>query len=270
MIDAALARWLKPKHIDNIVSGKGPCRVAFFVDQVRAPWSWIQHYDPWFLPPQVGAVLFMVVFFTFALLSVVWRDVGQRFLYRRHCFYSGGAEGLAELRKRWSRRSVRDVVFVPLTKENMHNALRASNSVPGLVAPVRHIAGLPRGMYVDGGVGTLMCNVAMAPGHHGLVVGHKRRVTRTYYDSLMPWRHLPARWLHRRRGGDDDKRRGLSVAFPTDACRAKFAAITGGHSRLPDIPDWIFMGNATRLKKWALISRFSRDHWPEGHELEHM
>ena len=121
----------------------------------------------------------------------------------------------------------------------------------------------------DGGVGSLMCNVAMAHGHHGLVVGHKRRVTRTYFDSLMPWRRLPTRWVHRRRVADD-ARRGLSVAFPTDACRARFTAITGGHSRLPDIPDWIFLSNQSRLRKWALISRFSRDSWPEAHELEHL
>ena len=47
MINAAIAQWLKPRHVRAIVDGEGPCRVAFFVDRVRAPWAWIQWFDHW-------------------------------------------------------------------------------------------------------------------------------------------------------------------------------------------------------------------------------
>lgn len=112
---------------------------------------------------------------------------------------------------------------VALNADNLHAALRASASVPMMMAGEHNPPGAPPGMYRDGGLIDYHMDI-----HYGLDEGlvlfphYSQRVVPGWLDKFLPWRKPHARHLDR-----------VVMIAPSDALLARLP-----HGKIPDRKDF--------------------------------
>jgi predicted acylesterase/phospholipase RssA len=135
------------------------------------------------------------------------------------------------------------LVNVALTDANAEDALLASGTIPLLAAPVRDVAGAPRGLYWDGALVDyhLLLPYQRLTRHGGRLVFYPHFndfVTPGWLDKHLPWRRAPRAhpWL-------DD----VLLVAPSRAFLA-----TLPHGRLPQRQDFYRYGpdHAGRIRAW--------------------
>lgn len=141
-------------------------------------------------------------------------DRSRGFLRSEHRLALAGALGLCGLANAASRRTLRwffeRVIFhnavdgggpvmhprdmptryVPLSRDNVREALIASGSIPLVMEGVRNIPGAPGGIYRDGGITDYHFDLPFSE-REGLVLypHFYRHVTPGWFDKHLRWRH---------------------------------------------------------------------------------
>jgi len=124
---------------------------------------------------------------------------------------------------------------VPLTIENVVDALLATAAVPMVFAPRRGIAGAPAGTYRDGGITDYHFDLDIdAPPGLVLYPHFYGRITPGWFDKMLKWR----------KAGGALAARTLLVA-PSPA----FIASLPGKA-IPDRRDFLHMDDAARERNW--------------------
>ncbi|MFN3198236.1 MAG: patatin-like phospholipase family protein [Bradymonadia bacterium] len=125
----------------------------------------------------------------------------------------------------------------PLSAENIHGALMASSSIPGLMSGVDDPPGARRGRYRDGGLVDYHLDLPVAD-EGGLVFQPHffDRVVPGWFDQSIPWRK--AKYLDRR-----------VLLYPSADFVQKLP-----HGRIPSRKDFSELGNADRIKAWWKVT----------------
>lgn len=217
VLNAVLAELLGPTGIDEILSHRW-ARLHVITSQARG-WADTQ------VRRRLGAAL---------TASAAMNLASRRTLalyFRRVVFSNAGeASPLSGLRDFRTRH-------VPLTRENLKDALRASGSIPMVIDGVQ-IASAPGGLHWDGGVTDYHLDLAFGRGE-GLILyphfyGH---IIPGWFDKSLPWRRARATNFHR-----------ALVLSPSDA----FVA-TLPNQRIPDRRDFGAMTTAARIRAWEHV-----------------
>jgi hypothetical protein len=140
-------------------------------------------------------------------------------------------------------RHVRDLptAHVPLVRENLRDALRASGAIPLVVNGVQ-IPSAPGGMHWDGGVTDYHLDLDFAQGDGLILYPH-------FYSYVVPgWFDKSLRW---RRAGDANFGRALLLAPSDDFVR------TLPGKRIPDRRDFFALAPGKRERVWDQVNRAS-------------
>jgi hypothetical protein len=129
-------------------------------------------------------------------------------------------------------------VHLPLTRENVRDALLASGSIPLLLEGVRIAGAPPGGVYWDGGVLDYHLDLDFGRGE-GLVLypHYYSHVVPGWFDKSLPWRRAPAL----------NFRRTLLLA-PSD----EFVQSLPGR-KIPDRRDFYGMPARERMRRWQAV-----------------
>lgn len=127
---------------------------------------------------------------------------------------------------------------VPLTRENLRDALLASGSIPLLLEGVRVAGAPPGGIYWDGGVIDYHLNLDFGGGSGLVLFPHfYSHVVPGWFDKSLPWRRAPA----------VNFRRTLLIA-PSD----EYVASLPGR-KIPDRRDFYGMPAEERMRRWQAV-----------------
>jgi hypothetical protein len=149
--------------------------------------------------------------------------------FDRYVFHSG---------ERPSARLADDefkTVWVPLTADNLHDAVLASGTLPLIMDRIGAIAGAPPGHYIDGGMIDYQMDLALTDARGILFLPH-------YEDRIVPrWFDKPLRWRRARR---TDR---TLLLCPSRELIARLPA-----GRIPSREDFAFYRgrDAERLRAW--------------------
>jgi predicted acylesterase/phospholipase RssA len=141
-----------------------------------------------------------------------------------------------------------DTQFVPLSQDNLPNALLASGTLPFIMQPVADIPGAPAGTYWDGGLvdyhlALPYSRVAGNP-EGGLVLypHFGTHIVPGWFDKTLPWR----------RAGSGSERGWLDNLVLVAPSRKFLQKLTRG--KLPDRNDFRYYGenHALRALNWKL------------------
>lgn len=125
-------------------------------------------------------------------------------------------------------------VHLPLTRENLRDALLASGAIPLLLEAVR-VPGAEGGVHWDGGVLDYHLDLDFGTGQGIVLYPH-------FYGHVVPgWFDKALRW---RRARGRNFRRALLIA-PSDEF---VASLPGG--KIPDRRDFYSMSEAERIRRW--------------------
>ena len=126
-----------------------------------------------------------------ALANAAGRPHLRHFLDRTW-FHAGLNEGISA-GGRWDKFHTH---HVPLTENNLGDALIASGSIPLVLKGVRHIDGAPPGTYWDGGIIDYHLHLPY-PRTKGLVLypHFTDRIVPGWLDKALPWRRARDEWL---------------------------------------------------------------------------
>ncbi|WP_432722806.1 patatin-like phospholipase family protein [Jeongeupia wiesaeckerbachi] len=123
--------------------------------------------------------------------------------------------------------------YAPLTGEAMAAVLMATAAIPGVIAPVHDLPGLPAGAYYDGGLIDYHMDLPLAERQGLMLLPHfSERVVTGWLDQFLPWRkprHLdrtllivPSNdWIARLPGGRIPSRRDFKRFHGRDAERIR-------------------------------------------------
>ena len=126
---------------------------------------------------------------------------------------------------------------VALTAHNLHDALRASGSIPMVIDGVA-LASAPGGLHWDGGVTDYHLDLDFGAGDGLVLYPHFfPYVIPGWFDKSLPWR----------RAGVSNFRRALLLA-PS----AEFVATLPGR-RIPDRNDFFAMSDSERIRAWEQV-----------------
>jgi hypothetical protein len=143
-------------------------------------------------------------------------------------------------------------VHLPLTNENVRDALLASGSIPLLLEGVRVRGAPPGGIYWDGGVLDYHLDLDFGAGAGLVLYPHfYSHVVPGWFDKSLPWRRAPA----------FNFRRTLLLA-PTDEF---VASLPGG--KIPDRRDFYGMSDRERMRRWQAVRDASEQLGDELREL---
>lgn len=143
-------------------------------------------------------------------------------------------------------------VHLPLTKENVRDALLASGSIPLLLEGVRVRGAPPGGIYWDGGVLDYHLDLDFGAGQGLVLFPHfYPHVVPGWFDKALPWRRAPAL----------NFRRTLLLA-PTDEF---VASLPGG--KIPDRRDFYGIPDRERMRRWQAVREASEQLGDELREL---
>ena len=127
---------------------------------------------------------------------------------------------------------------VPLTRENVRDALLASGSIPLLLEGVRVAGAPPGGIYWDGGVLDYHLDLDFGGGSGLVLYPHfYAHVVPGWFDKSLPWRRAPA----------FNFRRTLLIA-PSD----EYVASLPGR-KIPDRRDFYGMPAEERMRRWQAV-----------------
>ena len=141
---------------------------------------------------------------------------------------------------------------VPLTRENLRDALLASGSIPLLLEGVRVAGTPPGGIYWDGGVIDYHLNLDFGGGSGLVLFPHfYSHVVPGWFDKSLPWRRAPA----------VNFRRTLLIA-PSD----EYVASLPGR-KIPDRRDFYGMPAEERMRRWQAVLDASAQLGDELREL---
>ncbi len=159
-----------------------------------------------------------------------------RWYFERVIFYNavGGASAFAP--------DDLPTCHVPLTETNLHQALMASGSIPGVMAGVSDIPGAPPGVYRDGGITDYHFDLPFHRGEGLVLYPHfYSSFTAGWFDKMLPWRRVNA-----------DNFSNVLLLAPS----AQFVSrLPGG--RIPDRKDFETLDDATRFARWQTALRES-------------
>ena len=131
-----------------------------------------------------------------------------------------------------------DTAIVPLTEDNVSDAMLASGSIPFLLEGVRSVQGAPEGLYWDGGITDYHFDL---PFHliKGLVLypHFSPTITPGWFDKKLFWRQPPLEHFN-----------NVVVVAPS----AEFMArLPGG--KIPDRNDFQRYSEGERLANWRRV-----------------
>ncbi|WP_025820758.1 patatin-like phospholipase family protein [Shewanella marina] len=142
---------------------------------------------------------------------------------------------------------------ISLTEANIADVLRASGSIPLLMAPVKQISGAPAGVYYDGGITDYHFDLAL-PESKGMVIypHFNQYISPGWFDKSLPWRRARANYHN------------ALVLAPS----AEFVARLP-YGKIPDRSDFAKMDTETRINNWNQVSSLSEHLADEFNELLH-
>ena len=124
---------------------------------------------------------------------------------------------------------------VPLTSDNLEDAIIATGSIPLVLAGVRDISGARRGVYRDGGIIDYHLDVPHSAHERLTLFPH-------FYGRIVPgWFDKKLRWRRPQAGNVD---RTILVS-PSDEFVAKLP-----HAKIPDRGDFVAFEPAERISIW--------------------
>ena len=133
---------------------------------------------------------------------------------------------------------------IPLTRENLADAIVASGSIPMVLSGVRNIHGAPPGIYRDGGVIDYHLDLPLAePDRLTLYPHFFEQLVPGWFDKRLRWRRLNP--LHTDR---------TILICPSPAFIAR---LPGG--KIPDRTDFVRMTFEARVRLWRSIVSTCRE-----------
>lgn len=127
---------------------------------------------------------------------------------------------------------------IPLTADNVLDAVTASGSIPMVLKGVRDIAGAPPGIYRDGGV---------IDYHLDLPLSEPDRIA--FYPHFFDW--LKPGWFDRQlgwRGVDPGNLDRTVLVCPSPAFIDKLP-----NRKVPDRTDFVKLGTGDRIRDWRIV-----------------
>lgn len=131
----------------------------------------------------------------------------------------------------------------PLTIDNFKTSLLASGSIPMVMHPVRDPIGLPKGLYMDGGL--LDYHLSLPYQQDGLILypHFYPYLIPGWFDKSLPWRRAKAPQM--------DKMILL--------CPAESWVKSLPYGKIPDRKDFDKLTDAQRLEYWAIVLERSKE-----------
>ncbi len=184
----------------------------------------------------------------------------------RHPWTQAAGMGLAALANAFSRRALsgffRRVLFhtprgrppfydlndlptgqVPLTTDNLRDALMASGSIPLVLHPVEEIAGAGTGPFYDGGITDYHFDIPFSKQGLVLYPHFYPHITPGWFDKKLPWRHPHARHYD-----------NVVMLCPSADWVASLP-----HGRIPDRRDFQRLSDGERERVWGEAIGRSRE-----------
>ncbi|KKL00492.1 patatin-like phospholipase family protein [Rheinheimera mesophila] len=142
----------------------------------------------------------------------------------------------------------------PLTLDNFKASLLASGSIPMVMHPVKDPAGMPAGLYMDGGL--LDYHLSLPYQQQGLILypHFYPYLIPGWFDKSLPWRRAKAAQM--------DK---MILLCPSDAWLKSLP-----YGKIPDRKDFDKLTDTQRLTYWATVLERSKelaDDLKSGHYL---
>lgn len=131
----------------------------------------------------------------------------------------------------------------PLTLDNFKTSLLASGSIPMVMHPVKDPAGLPEGLYMDGGL--LDYHLSLPYQHEGLILypHFYPYLIPGWFDKSLPWRRAKAAQM--------DK---MILLCPSESWVKSLP-----YGKIPDRKDFDKLTDAQRLDYWATVLERSKE-----------
>lgn len=131
----------------------------------------------------------------------------------------------------------------PLTLDNFKASLLASGSIPMVMHPVKDPAGLPAGLYMDGGL--LDYHLSLPYQQQGLILypHFYPYLIPGWFDKSLPWRRAKAAQM--------DK---MILLCPSDAWLKSLP-----YGKIPDRKDFDKLTDTQRLTYWATVLERSKE-----------
>ena len=127
--------------------------------------------------------------------------------------------------------------YIPLSQQNMHDALLASGSIPLVMKGIKNINGAPNGMYRDGGI---------IDYHFNFSFQDQSKLT------LYPhFNHLPKPgWFDKnsKRVGSKEHYKNIVMLTPSEQFIAQLP-----YQKIPDRKDFTEMATAQRIQYWRTV-----------------
>lgn len=127
---------------------------------------------------------------------------------------------------------------VPLSEDNLRQAMLATGSVPIVIQGVRNIPGAPKGTYRDGGITDYQFDLPVLPEEGFVLYPHyfAKSPTGGWFDKRLRWRTVSR----------EHYRRTIIIAPSWE-----FAATLPG-GRIPDMEDFYEFKYAERRQRWDI------------------
>jgi hypothetical protein len=131
----------------------------------------------------------------------------------------------------------------PLTLDNFKASLLASGSIPMVMHPVKDPAGLPKGLYMDGGL--LDYHLSLPYQQEGLILypHFYPYLIPGWFDKSLPWRRAKAAQM--------DK---MILLCPSESWVKSLP-----YGKIPDRKDFDKLTDAQRLDYWAMVLERSKE-----------
>ncbi|MGY5797036.1 patatin-like phospholipase family protein [Rheinheimera faecalis] len=131
----------------------------------------------------------------------------------------------------------------PLTPDNFKASLLASGSIPMVMHPVKDPAGLPKGLYMDGGL--LDYHLSLPYQQEGLILypHFYPYLIPGWFDKSLPWRRAKAAQM--------DK---MILLCPSESWVKSLP-----YGKIPDRKDFDKLTDPQRLEYWAIVLERSKE-----------
>lgn len=141
---------------------------------------------------------------------------------------------------------------VPLTPDNLRQALQASGAIPVVIHGVTNPAGAPPGVYRDGGMVDYHFDLPIKPDNGLVLYPHFSPVLKPgWFDKPLPWRKVTANHYSH-----------TLVVCPSQAFIDRLP-----YGKIPDRKDFETLDADTRIRYWKTVVDMNRALADEFHNL---
>jgi len=141
---------------------------------------------------------------------------------------------------------------VPLSAENLKDAIVATGSIPMVLAGVRDIAGAPKGMYRDGGVIDYHLDLPQSDGGRLTLYLHFiDRIVPGWFDKKLGWRRPDPANVDR-----------TVLVSPSREFVARLP-----YAKIPDRRDFVNLERSERVRAWRTVVDMCDELASEFHEV---